>query len=113
MPFLTKASAVTAPTGPAPTTITRSACCIIRSRSSHYTHSSSDWLGVVPAQAGTHNHRSWNMGPRLRGNDSIRTEKSISDFRNFEHRRVEQLLGGDFSIHQAPPLGRLRPPRHP
>jgi hypothetical protein len=25
---------------------------------------------VVPAQAGTHNHRHWNMGPRLRGDDS-------------------------------------------
>src|SRR5207244_1018126 len=24
---------------------------------------------VVPAQAGTHNHRLWNMGPRLRGDD--------------------------------------------
>src|SRR5262249_45855565 len=25
---------------------------------------------VVPAQAGTHNHRLWNMGPRVRGDDS-------------------------------------------
>ena len=25
---------------------------------------------VVPAKAGTHNHRLWNMGPRLRGDDS-------------------------------------------
>src|SRR5262245_61062601 len=32
MPFLTKASAITAPTGPAPTTITRSSRCITRSR---------------------------------------------------------------------------------
>src|SRR5262249_44878402 len=30
-----------------------------------------DSLTVVPAQAGTHNHRLWNMGPRLRGDDSI------------------------------------------
>src|SRR5262249_12912314 len=27
-------------------------------------------LSVVPAQAGTHNHRLWNMGPRFRGDDS-------------------------------------------
>ena len=26
-------------------------------------------LTVVPAKAGTHNHRLWNMGPRLRGDD--------------------------------------------
>jgi hypothetical protein len=26
---------------------------------------------VVPAQAGTHNHRLWNMGPRFRGDDSF------------------------------------------
>jgi hypothetical protein len=25
---------------------------------------------VVPAKAGTHNHRLWNMGPRFRGDDS-------------------------------------------
>src|SRR5262252_3976446 len=25
---------------------------------------------VVPAKAGTHNHRLWNMGPRLRGADT-------------------------------------------
>jgi hypothetical protein len=24
---------------------------------------------VVPAKAGTHDHRLWNMGPRLRGDD--------------------------------------------
>jgi hypothetical protein len=28
-------------------------------------------LVVVPAKAGTHNHRLWNMGPRLRGDDTI------------------------------------------
>jgi hypothetical protein len=28
-------------------------------------------LAVVPAKAGTHNHRLWNMGPRLRGDDAI------------------------------------------
>src|SRR5262247_2440394 len=27
-------------------------------------------LTVVPAKAGTHDHRLWNMGPRLRGDDS-------------------------------------------
>jgi hypothetical protein len=26
---------------------------------------------VVPAKAGTHNHRLWNMGPRFRGDDSM------------------------------------------
>jgi hypothetical protein len=25
---------------------------------------------VVPAKAGTHNHRLWNMGPRFRGDDT-------------------------------------------
>jgi hypothetical protein len=38
MPFLTNASAVTAPTGPAPTTITRSSCCMTNSELPHYTH---------------------------------------------------------------------------
>jgi hypothetical protein len=28
-------------------------------------------LAVVPAKAGTHNHRLWNMGPRFRGDDSM------------------------------------------
>jgi hypothetical protein len=27
-------------------------------------------LGVAPAQAGAHNHRLWNMGPRFRGDDN-------------------------------------------
>jgi len=35
MPFFPKASAVTAPTGPAPTTITRSSCFIVGSTRSH------------------------------------------------------------------------------
>ena len=26
-------------------------------------------MTVVPAKAGTHDHRLWNMGPRLRGDD--------------------------------------------
>jgi hypothetical protein len=26
-------------------------------------------IGVVPANAGTHDHCLWNMGPRLRGDD--------------------------------------------
>jgi hypothetical protein len=26
-------------------------------------------FGVVPANEGIHNHRLWNMGPRLRGDD--------------------------------------------
>ena len=26
-------------------------------------------IRVVPAKAGTHNHRLWNIGPRLRGDD--------------------------------------------
>src|SRR5262245_55333677 len=87
MPFLTKASAVTAPPGPAPTTITRSSRCIIRSRGSHYT---ADWLGITPLT------------------DSIRTEESISDFRNFEHRRMEQLFDSDLTIDQALLVGVLR-----
>jgi hypothetical protein len=31
-------------------------------------------LDVVPAKAGTHNHGLWNMGPRLRGDDSNQSE---------------------------------------
>ncbi len=31
---------------------------------------------VVPAQAGTHSHRLWNMGPRLRGDDSVSADES-------------------------------------
>src|SRR5499426_2433951 len=30
-------------------------------------------LTVVPAKAGTHDHRLWNMGPRLRGDDRCMT----------------------------------------
>src|SRR5215813_13259520 len=33
---------------------------------------------VVPAQAGTHNHRLWNMGPRLRGDDGGRCDAEVS-----------------------------------
>jgi hypothetical protein len=39
-----------------------------------------DWLSatlraVVPAKAGTHNHRLWNMGPRLRGDDNVSVDE--------------------------------------
>jgi len=34
---------------------------------------------VVPAQAGTHNHRLWNMGPRFRGDDGkVRYARSFA-----------------------------------
>jgi hypothetical protein len=33
---------------------------------------------VVPAQAGTHNHRLWNMGPRFRGDDQNECESIMS-----------------------------------
>src|SRR5690242_10440408 len=78
MPFLTKASAVTAPTGPAPTTITRSSCRIIRSNVSHYTRE-------FAAQRYS----------------SPRAEVSRSDLGNLEHRRMEQLLDRNLSLDQA------------
>jgi hypothetical protein len=37
MPCLINASVVTAPTGPAPTTITRSSCCMTNSKPPHHT----------------------------------------------------------------------------
>src|SRR5215831_1907220 len=74
MPFLTKASALTAPTGPAPTTSTRSFSRIIRSKAAHY---------LRPRR------------PRFRGDDSI------SYLRNLEHRRMEQLLDGDLALDQT------------
>jgi hypothetical protein len=44
------------------------------------TESDCRYVHVVPAQAGTHNHRLWNMGSRLRGNDSAsRTFPSSHD----------------------------------
>src|SRR5258708_12597529 len=33
---------------------------------------------VVPAKAGTHNHRLWNMGPRLRGDDGAMSCEPIN-----------------------------------
>jgi hypothetical protein len=33
------------------------------------------YLAVVPANAGTHTHRLWNMGPRVRGDDNRATCK--------------------------------------
>src|SRR5262244_3129431 len=80
MPFLTNASAVTAPTGPAPTTITRSSCRIIRSNASHYTRE---------------------FAAAARHTPSPRAEASLSDFRNLEHRRMEQLFDGNLSLDQA------------
>jgi hypothetical protein len=38
-------------------------------------------MAVVPAKAGTHNHRLWNMGPRLRGDDSVMMRSKPVDFR--------------------------------
>src|SRR5262249_2498861 len=79
MPFLTNASAVTAPTGPAPTTITRSSCRIIPS-ACHYTREL-----AAAAQRYSQPTR----------------EASLSDLRNLEHRRMEQLLDGNLSLDQA------------
>src|SRR5260370_34800693 len=86
MHFLNKASADTAPTGPAPTKITRSPCCIIRSRRSH-----------------SYEFRSYCAAPDH--------SNCLSDFRNLEHRSVEQLLGGDLAIDQALLRAVLRQPR--
>ena len=54
---------------------------------------------VVPAKAGTHNHRLWNMGPRLRGDDGAMSCEPISpDAASLAARHVqagiEELQGG-------------------
>jgi len=38
-------------------------------------------MAVVPAKAGTHNHRLWNMGPRFRGDDSVVPWRQSAGFR--------------------------------
>src|SRR5262249_53254774 len=82
LPFLTKPSAATPPTGPAPPTTTRPSPCTI-----------------PPADPILHTGCA-----RLRG----RGPGCLSDFRNLEHRRMEQLLGGDLTIDQALLVGVLR-----
>src|SRR4029450_149021 len=54
---------------------------------------------VVPAQAGTHDHRLWNMGPRLRGDDG----RSQSD--EFPHHLYHALSrSARHSVTPLPPI---------
>src|SRR6266487_5514253 len=47
---------------------------------------------VVPANAGTHNHRLWNMGPRLRGDDDQRDAGPTSRTASHPLRLLAPLL---------------------
>src|SRR5262249_22759443 len=48
-------------------------------------------LPVVPADAGTHNHQLWNMGPRLRGDDGNNVKRQIRS----------KLLASTTAVHLA------------
>src|SRR6266566_6052915 len=64
---------------------------------------------VVPAQAGTHNHRLWNMGSRFRGNDGNKRRRSQSGgSRNncaAVHKTSEQRM---YNLHLSPEQLQIR-----
>src|SRR5262245_27176887 len=56
---------------------------------------------VVPAKAGTHNHGLWNMGPRLRGDDSgVRIDRCRGANRDEALQQLPDCHNRDEAEHQ-------------
>ena len=53
---------------------------------------------VVPAKAGTHGHRLWNMGPRFRGDDLERISAANTNEETAAMQRNGRVNSGDVSI---------------